>query len=196
MPKVDDKPDVMYLEDAESGKTDDRVQSIEVSHADMKSITRRIDWRLIPALGILFGISLMDRKNIANASIAGLRTDLGLETGYRYALIASGFFITYVLAQMPMTIICRKMGPRYFLSGVCAVWGCLIVGFGFINDWVVMFALRLILGILEAGYYPGCAYLLQTWYLRGKLAFSQNHFSLLMWCRPDCRTLWYLLLCR
>ena len=98
-----------------------------------------------------------------------MRKDLELNVGYRYALIASGFFITYVLAQMPMTILCRKFGPRYFLSGVCAVWGILIVGFGFASSWIVMVPLRLVLGILEAGYYPGCAYLLQTWYCRSKV---------------------------
>lgn len=117
-----------------------------------KQIRHRIDWRLIPALGLMYGVSLMDRKNVSNAAIAGMRVDLELDVGYRYSLITLCFFITYVLFQPPMTVLCRKIGPRIFLPGICLAWGIVIIGFGFSKTWTTLVGLRFLLGLLEAGY--------------------------------------------
>ena len=56
-----------------------------------RAINRRIDWRLIPSLGLMYGVSLMDRKNVSNAYIAGMDEDLELTVGYRYSLITLSF---------------------------------------------------------------------------------------------------------
>lgn len=77
-----------------------------------------------------------------------------------------GFFITYILLQPPMIILCRKIGPRLFLPGICVIWGVVIIGFGFAKNWQTMIPLRLILGGLESGYFPGCLYLLSCWYTK------------------------------
>jgi MFS family permease len=143
------------------------------------AIRRRIDWRLIPALGLMYGISLMDRKNVSNAAIAGMRKDLDLLQGYRYSTITLIFFVSYVIFQPPMTVLCRKIGPRLFLPGICLAWGVVIIGFGFVNSWTVMVGLRIILGVLEAGYFPGCVYLLSTWYRRYEVAKRYSVFYLI-----------------
>jgi MFS family permease len=127
----------------------------------------------------MYGISLMDRKNVSNAAIAGMRVDLDLQTGYRYSLISLCFFITYVVFQPPMTVVCRKVGPRIFLPGICLLWGALVIGIGFGKNWTTLVALRLILGILEAGYFPGCVYLLSTWYTRYQVAKRYSVFYLI-----------------
>jgi hypothetical protein len=135
-------------------------ESLEVFTAkEARRIRRRIDLRLIPCLGAIYGISLMDRKNVSNAAIAGMTTDLGLGTGYRYSLITLSFFITYVVFQAPTTVICRWIGPRLFLPGICLAWGAVIIGFGFAKNWETLLGLRLVLGLLEAGYFPGCVWL-------------------------------------
>ncbi|EQL28990.1 hypothetical protein BDFG_08346 [Blastomyces dermatitidis ATCC 26199] len=149
------------------------------SAKEAAAIRRRIDFRLIPALGLMYGISLMDRKNVSNAAIAGMRKDLDLLQGYRYSLITLTFFITYVIFQPPMTVLCRKIGPRLFLPGICLLWGIVIICFGFANNWTTMVALRLILGILEAGYFPGTIYLLSTWYLKVEVARRYSVFYLI-----------------
>lgn len=143
------------------------------SEKDIARIKRRIDIRLIPSLGLMFGISLMDRTNVSNAAIAGMVQDLDLGVGYRYSLITLCFFITYVLVQAPMTVVCRKLGPSLFLPSVCLAWGAVIIGFGFSKSWVILVVLRLILGVLEAGYFPGCVYLLSTWYTRCKITLTK-----------------------
>ncbi|KAF1358866.1 MFS general substrate transporter [Lizonia empirigonia] len=119
-----------------------------------------IDWRLIPALGAMYGISLMDRKNVSNAAIAGMLVDLKMGRGMEYNLVNLCFFITYVLCQPFMVILCRQIGPRYFLPGICLAWGAVIVGFGFTKNWPALIPLRLVLGLLESGYFPGYIFLI------------------------------------
>ena len=166
MAALEDKKDIDHVENASRLSNHDNEANERFTPRQAASIRRRIDFRLIPALGFMYGISLMDRKNVSNAAIAGMRVDLDLLEGYRYSLITLTFFITYVIFQPPMTVVCRKIGPRLFLPGICLLWGSVIIGFGFAKNWTTLVALRLVLGILEAGYFPGCVYLLSTWYTR------------------------------
>lgn len=78
------------------------------------------------------------------------------------------FFVTYTLFQPPSTIVVRKLGPRIHLAGITLLWGAVMIGMGFTKDWGQLAALRVILGILEAGFFPSCVYLLSTWYPRCK----------------------------
>ncbi len=103
-----------------------------------RHIRHCVDWRLLPALGLMYGVSLMDRKNVSNAYIAGMRVDLDLSISYRYSLITLVFFITYVIFQPPLTYLCRRIGPPVFLPGLCLVWGCVIIGFGFAENWTTL----------------------------------------------------------
>jgi sugar phosphate permease len=166
-----EKPDEADLEDKVRISHDDATSNENepvLSAKEMRRIRRRADLRLIPVLGLMYGISLMDRKNIANAAIAGMREDLDLVTGYGYSLINMCFFLTYVIFQPAMTVLCRKLGPKNFLSSICFAWGGVIIGFGFVHQWRVMITLRLLLGLFEAGFFPGAVYLLSTWYSRCK----------------------------
>jgi MFS family permease len=148
------------------------------SSKQLRSIRRRIDSRLLPTLGLMYGMSLMDRGNLPNASIAGMTVDLKLNVAYRYSLISMIFFTTYILLHPVAVVMCRKIGPRTFLPGICLLWGAVIIGFGFAKHWTVMIPLRLILGALEAGYFPGCVYMLSTWYTRYSVAKRYSVFYL------------------
>lgn len=67
-----------------------------------------------------------------------------------------------------MTAIARKLRARRFLGFIVVSWGLVMVGHGLVKSWRVMLALRCLLGIFEAGFFSSCAYLLSTWYVRGK----------------------------
>lgn len=82
------------------------------------------------------------------------------------SIITLVFFITYVIFQPPSTVIVRKFGPRIHLSAVTTLWGACMIGMGFVQNWQQMAGLRVILGVLEAGFFPSCVYLLSTWYPR------------------------------
>ncbi|KAJ5826182.1 phthalate transporter [Penicillium riverlandense] len=144
-----------------------------------RHIFHKIDRRLITGLGLLLGVSLMDRTNLGNASIAGMQEDLGLTVGSRYSLIVLIFFVPYVLFQLPSSIIVRKVGPRQFLAGITFLWGVVMMCFGFVHDWKVMMGLRVVLGTFEAGLFPGAVYLLSLWYPRYDVHKRYSSFYLI-----------------
>ncbi|KAH8807841.1 retrograde regulation protein 2 [Xylogone sp. PMI_703] len=148
------------------------------SEKERRQITRHVDYRLVTTLGVLYCASLMDRTNLGSAAIAGMTVDLKL-VGSRYNIITLIFFIPYVLFQPPATVLLRKVGPRVFLSSIVVFWGACMIGFGFAPNWEVMVGLRIILGVLEAGFFPGCAYLLSCWYPRYQLQKRNAVFYLI-----------------
>jgi hypothetical protein len=98
-------------------------------------------------------------------------------TNNAYTIVSLVFFFTYAVGQPPATVMIRKMGPRVFLSCIVFAWGAVMIvsppfrvasrltaqGFGFVHSWQAMAGLRVVLGLFEAGFYPGCVYLLSTW---------------------------------
>ncbi|KAJ5775100.1 phthalate transporter [Penicillium nucicola] len=147
--------------------------------SEQRRIIHKIDRRLITGLGLLFGVSLMDRTNLGNASIAGMQQELKLNIGARYSIVLLVFFIPYVIVQFPSSIIVRKIGARAFLAGITFAWGVVMIGFGFVHDWKTMLGLRVILGAFEAGLFPGAIYLLSLWYTRYEVHKRYSSFYLI-----------------
>jgi MFS family permease len=82
------------------------------------------------------------------------------------------FFPPYIIFQIPSTVIVRTIGPRIHLGAITTLWGAVMVAMAFINDWKSMAGMRVLLGVLEAGFFPSCVYLLSTWYTRCKFLGS------------------------
>lgn len=179
MSLVDEKAGVIEIErvdSAESKLNDDRIDTF--TPEEQKKIVRKVDLRLIPTLGFMYCVSLMDRTNLGVAMVAGMGTDLKL-TGERYSIIVLLFFITYVALQPPATVVLRKLGPRVFLPSIVIIWGAVMICFGFVKEWHTLIPLRLLLGIFEAGFFPGSAYLLSCWYQRYELQKRNTVFYLI-----------------
>jgi MFS family permease len=90
-----------------------------------------------------------------------MTVDLKLSKGARYSIVTLVFFTTYIVFQFPSTIIIKKIGPRIHLSSITMTWGFIMIGMGFMKTWQELAALRIVLGILEAGFFPGSVYLLR-----------------------------------
>ncbi|KIW29723.1 uncharacterized protein PV07_05513 [Cladophialophora immunda] len=145
---------------------------------EQKKIMWRIDRRLVLTLGFLYCVSLMDRTNTGIAVVAGMGVDLVLIDN-RYSIMVLVFFITYVLLQPPATVVLRKVGPRRFLPTITLLWGMTMCAAGFVKTWTELTGLRVILGVFEAGFFPGCAYLLSCWYPRYELQKRNAVFYLI-----------------
>ncbi|KAK0725386.1 major facilitator superfamily domain-containing protein [Lasiosphaeris hirsuta] len=143
---------------------------------EQKAIIRRVDRRLVLTIGAMYCVSLMDRTNLGAANIAGMQAELELSIGDRYSIISLVFFITYVVFQPPSTVVVRAIGPRIHLGLITLLWGGLMIGMGFVKEWQAMAALRVVLGILEAGFFPSCVYLLSTWYTRYEVGKRNSVF--------------------
>jgi len=146
---------------------------------EQKSIMKRVDRRLVTTVGLMYCVSLMDRTNLGAANIAGMDVDLGLKVGNRYSVISLVFFVTYIAFQPPSTVIVRKIGPRVHLGVITLLWGACTIGMGFVKRWDQLAALRVVLGVLEAGFFPSCVYLLSTWYTRFEVGVRNSLFYLL-----------------
>ncbi|KAJ6441271.1 monooxygenase [Purpureocillium lavendulum] len=131
-----------------------------------RRVLRKIDWRLLPILGCLYTIALVDRSNVAVARIAGMDEDLGLAEGSRASIILMVFFIGYVLFQIPSNALIHRIGAANWLAFFAVTWGLATLVIGFLQNWQGLAALRALLGVFEAGFFPGCVYLVSSWYAR------------------------------
>ncbi|OBT72606.1 hypothetical protein VF21_08154 [Pseudogymnoascus sp. 05NY08] len=141
-------------------------EDLGISYAEGRKIIHKIDRRLISALGLMFGVSLMDRTNLGSANIAGMSKELHLAIGNRYSIAIIMFFVPYLIFQWPSGILARKIGPRIFLPSITVAWGIVMLGMGFVHHWGELVALRAVVGLFEAALLPGALFLLQMWYCR------------------------------
>ncbi|KAM3422324.1 hypothetical protein BST61_g2683 [Cercospora zeina] len=128
-----------------------------------RKVVKKVDFRLFPMLCVVFGLSLLDRANISAAFIAGMDEDLEL-TGARYNVALLVFFIGYGLFELPSNYVIRRLGARFWLSFLITTWGACVLGMGFVDDWRILSVLRALLGVFEAGLFPGAIYIIGSWY--------------------------------
>ncbi|KAL9002349.1 MAG: hypothetical protein Q9188_004703 [Gyalolechia gomerana] len=131
------------------------------SYQEQRSIIHRVDRRLVVTCGLLYCFSLIDRGNLGAASIAGLVSSLQ-PVGITIKSISRSD--QYSVPRMTDDLM-LDVGFRY----------C----FGFVQSWTDMLALRIILGVFEAGIYPSIAYLLATWYSRYDVGKRFSSFYIL-----------------
>ncbi|KAL3480870.1 major facilitator superfamily domain-containing protein [Aspergillus californicus] len=148
----------------EKGSGNGPVYGIDEAH--QKKVMRRVDLRLLPILGIMYSISLIDRTNLGLAFVAGMEEDLGLDVGSRYTIVVMVFFVAYILFEIPSNVILPKAGAANWLAFLGASFGIILIGMGFTYSWGTMAVCRTLLGIMEAGFLPGCTYLITCWYKR------------------------------
>ena len=151
----------------------------EKEDKETRRVIRKIDFRLLPVLAVIYSFALIDRVNLPNARIAGMDKALGLSIGSRYSLVSMIFFVPYVICQFPANIAIRKIGAGIWLPSLVIAWGIVSIGIGFNKRWTDLVACRILLGILEAGYYPGCIFLLSCWYTRFEVQKRFSAFYLL-----------------
>lgn len=85
---------------------------------------------------------------------------LSVDTGTDSRSALFTFFITYILFEVPSNILLKKLRPSVFLSSIIGLWGCVTIGMGCTNSFAGLVVARLVLGFLEAGFFPGCLYII------------------------------------
>lgn len=92
-------------------------------------------------------------------------------TSYDFNLVLSIFYISYALFEVPSTLLCKLVGPGWYLPGAASLFGIATICTAFVKTKNQLIAVRFILGIFEAGMLPGIAYYLSRWYRRSELSF-------------------------
>lgn len=147
---------------------------------DDRKLTRKIDFRIIPMLALLYLLSFLDRGNIGNARIEGLADDLNLQ-GNEYNLCLTVYFLTYAFCEVPTNILFKYFNrPSIFLPTIMVLWGVNTMCLGFVQDYHGLLVARLTLGIAEAGLYPGVVFYLTKWYTTSDIQLRQTFFFALL----------------
>ncbi|KAL4948868.1 major facilitator superfamily domain-containing protein [Aspergillus filifer] len=135
-----------------------------------KKMLWKIDIRLIPMLAVLYLISHLDRANIGNAKIEGLTTDLGLD-GVKWNIVLSIFFVPYVLLEVPSNMLLKRFArPSVYLGILITCWGIIMTLTGITQNFAGLMVTRILLGVFEAGFFPGAVYLCTFWYMPKELS--------------------------
>ena len=127
-----------------------------------KRTLRKITWRIVPFIMILYLIAYIDRVNIGFAAIT-MKEDLGF-TSSILGFGAGIFFLGYFLFEVPSNIILHKVGARIWIARVMVTWGIIAGGMAFIESSTSFYVMRFLLGIAEAGFFPGIILYLSFWF--------------------------------
>ncbi|WP_028933735.1 MFS transporter [Pseudonocardia spinosispora] len=128
-----------------------------------RSAVRRAGWRLVPLLILLYFVNYLDRVNIAFAGPNGMNRDLGL-SATMYGLTAGIFFIGYLVLEVPSNLALHRFGARRWIARILITWGIVATAMAFAPNATVLLILRFLLGVAEAGFFPGIILYLTYWF--------------------------------
>ena len=129
---------------------------------DEQNLVNRMIWRLMPLLTVMFLVSFIDRQNVGFAKlqmVAALNT-----TEVAFGFASSLFFIAYLLFEIPSTLAVHKYGARLWMARIMLTWGIVTVLQAFCPSLTAFYVLRCLLGLAEAGLYPGILFYMTLWF--------------------------------
>ena len=134
------------------------------SSASMRErVIRKVAWRLSPFLGLLYFINYLDRTNIGFAGPHGMNEALGFDKA-AFGLASGIFFIGYLLLEVPSNLALHKFGARRWIARIMVSWGIVASLMAFVPNALSMYGLRFLLGVAEAGFFPGIILYLTYWF--------------------------------
>ena len=122
----------------------------------------RVDRRLIPFLFLCYVLAYMDRVNVGFAKLQ-MASDLGMSDA-AFALGAGVFFIGYFIFEVPSNVLLKRLGARTWIARIMISWGVLSAATMFVHSETMFYVLRFLLGVAEAGFFPGIIFYLTLWY--------------------------------
>jgi ACS family tartrate transporter-like MFS transporter len=142
---------------------------------DERALVRKITWKIIPFVFILYVISYLDRANIGYAALQ-MNKELAL-TSEAFGLVSGIFFIGYFLFEVPSNVALNRFGARVWIARILLTWGVISVACGFVQNATHLYILRFLLGVAEAGFFPGIIVYLTYWFRQKELATTVALFT-------------------
>jgi MFS family permease len=132
------------------------------SPASLEAINSKVMRRLLPFLLLMYVLAFLDRANIGFAQKA-LQHDTGLSNA-AFAFGAGVFFIGYALFEVPSNLLLHRVGARVWMCRIMVTWGLVSASMCFAHTPTAFYTLRFLLGVAEAGFFPGVIYYLTHWF--------------------------------
>lgn len=127
-----------------------------------KRVLYKISWRIVPFIMLLYFIAFLDRVNIGFAALE-MNKDLGFSSTV-FGFGAGIFFLGYFLFEVPSNLILDKVGARIWIARVMITWGIVSGLMAFVQEVTGFYVLRFLLGVAEAGFFPGIILYLSFWF--------------------------------
>ena len=127
-----------------------------------RSAIRKVSMRLVPFVALMFFINYLDRTAIGFAGPNGMNDDLGL-TAAQFGFASGVFFIGYILLEVPSNLALHRFGARRWLARIMVSWGIVALLFTWVQSFEQLYVLRFLLGVAEAGFFPGAILFLSLW---------------------------------
>ncbi|MFB2564101.1 MFS transporter [Rhizobium sp. IMFF44] len=125
-------------------------------------VLRKITWRIVPFIMVLYLIAFIDRVNIGFASLT-MNQDLGFSSTV-FGVGAGIFFLGYFIFEVPSNLILHKLGARIWIARVMITWGLVSGAMALVQGTTSFYILRFLLGVAEAGFFPGIILYLSYWF--------------------------------
>jgi len=130
--------------------------------SDEAKLVRKLRVRIIPFVFVLYIISFLDRINISFAALT-MNKELAI-TSKQFGWVAGIFFFGYFLFEIPSNLMLHKIGARIWIACILITWGFLATLTGLVHSVHQLYVVRFLLGLAEAGYFPGIALYLTYWF--------------------------------
>jgi ACS family tartrate transporter-like MFS transporter len=127
-----------------------------------RATLKKVGWRLLPFLLLLYVVAWLDRVNVGFAALQ-MRADLDFSATV-FGFGAGIFFAGYALFEVPSNLILVRVGARFWIARIMITWGVLSIAMLFVQGTISFYVLRFLLGVAEAGFLPGIIYYLGYWY--------------------------------
>jgi len=141
--------------------------------------TRKVQIRIIPFIFLLYIVGFLDRINIGFAALT-MNKELAI-TSQQYGLVFGIFFVGYFLFEIPSNLLLHKIGARIWIARILITWGMVATLTGFVHTVHQLYFMRFLLGLAEAGYFPGIVLYLTYWFRQREQAQA---VALFLTCLP------------
>lgn len=135
---------------------------------------RKAAWRLIPLIALGYGTAYMDRVNVSYAALQ-MNRDLHFSNTI-YGIGAGIFFLSYAVCEIPSNLLLYRFGARRWMSRIMGTWGLIAMAMMFVRTPMEFYAARFLLGIAEAGFFPGIVFYIFQWFPAEMRARSITRF--------------------
>jgi len=135
---------------------------MQTSDASGRSAMRKAGWRLIPLIALGYGAAYMDRVNIGFAQLQ-MNAELHFSNTV-YGVGAGVFFLSYAACEIPSNMLLYRIGARRWLARIMLTWGLLAMAMSLVRTPWQFYTMRFLLGLAEAGFFPGILYYLTLWF--------------------------------
>jgi len=171
---LNEKPDVKAAPpsiEAKLPSVQSDAQHEEPGSEEERRLVRKIDRRILPIACFMYLFAYLDRSNLGNARLQGLPKDVlgGDPKGTRFDWVNSVFFLSYILCQVPATILAKLLPPRLWLGGAAIGWGICSTLMSTATNQAGLMAARIGLGVFEAAFGPGIPLYFSLFYTKHEL---------------------------